>query len=64
MTTVKDKIPQKKHPGQDFLPPTRIQGQKLPWPGIYRNKDSEALLQQSGNICQSDGVWFFGTDRP
>ena len=27
------KNPQKKHPGQDFWPPTRIQGQKLSWPG-------------------------------
>ena len=33
ITAVKDKIPKKKHPGQDFWPPARIQGQKLSWPG-------------------------------
>ena len=34
------------HPGQEFWPPARIQGQKLSWPGNKRNKDSVAPLPQ------------------
>ena len=44
ITTFKDKIPQKQHPGHDFWPQARIQGQKLSWPGFQGNKDTVALL--------------------